>query len=53
MTRKYFMINLHESMRPGRDRTWTPGSAGRLTTYCTMGPGVTVLYFDDIPERIL
>ena len=36
--RKYFMINLRESMGPGLNSK-TPGTALGLTTNCTAGPG--------------
>ena len=36
--RNYFMINLHNSMGPGPDRTRNPGPAVGLATDCATGP---------------
>ena len=39
----YFMINLHESMGPGRDHTQEPpGSAVRLAADCFTGPDTAI-----------
>ena len=54
------MINLHESMGPGRDQTHAPGSAVRLASVARhlrnqcIGSSTAPLFdTDGIPERIL
>ena len=38
--RNYFIVNLHDSMWQGLDRTRTPGSAVRHITDCAKWPGL-------------
>ena len=53
-SRKYFMINLHESMGPGLDQTHNPGSAlGLPLSRLHYGDGVHVGLYEIIQKVVM